>query len=89
MALAATVLCSGAALAQGPSDDPFGGGFPMNYSAEIFTMGAQDDSLHGWVFDWVSDLDSILMVGTDGFPESYLCGNIRDIAAAELRWRLS
>ena len=83
MALAATVLCSGATLAQGPSDDPFGGGFPMNYSAEIFSMGAQDDSLHGWGFNWLSDLDSIVMVGNAGFPESYACGLIRDIAAAD------
>ena len=55
----------------------------MNYSAEIFSMGAQDDSLHGWGFNWLSDLDSIVMVGNAGFPESYACGLIRDIAAAD------
>jgi len=82
-ALAAILLCAGATSAQESPDDPFGGGFSMNYSAELVTMGPQGDSLQACMFDWLSGLDSILMVGESGLAESYLCGEIRDMAAAD------
>ncbi|MEW5922672.1 MAG: delta-60 repeat domain-containing protein [Candidatus Zixiibacteriota bacterium] len=68
---------------QDPPDDPFGGGFPVNYQPEIFTMGVQNGALHGWGFAWLPGLDSILLMGDDSFPEIYPCGNDRDIAAGD------
>jgi hypothetical protein len=62
-------------------DDPFGGGFPFNYDAEILTMGTQNDSLHGWGYNWTPGVpDSIVLSGEGHFLESYQCGEIRDIA---------
>jgi len=79
--LAVFTLCSGAVYAQDPSDDPFGGGFPVNYKAEVLTMGAQNDSLHSWAYGWLSGgVDSLELTGDGSFPESYQCGENRDIA---------
>ena len=68
---------------QEPSDDPFGGGFPIDYDAEIFTMGTQNDSLHGWGYNWDSISSTIVLKGDGSFPESYQCGDKRDIAVAD------
>jgi len=83
MTMLALLLFSSTALAADPDDDPFHGGFPMNYSAEIYTLGPQGDSLLGWGFDWLDALDTIVMMGSASLPESYLCGADRDVAAAD------
>ena len=71
------------AFAQETPDDPDQDDFWLEHSAEILTMGAQDDFLQGWGFDWLSDEDSLFMVGTESFPQSYKCGDIRDVAASD------
>ena len=83
VAITVVVLCSGAALAQSPSDDPFHGGFSLNYKAEVFTMGAQNDSLHSWAFEWLTAEDTLILMGEGSFPESYQCGDNRDIALGD------
>lgn len=83
VALTVMVLCMSTTFAQEPPEDPFNGGFAVNQETEIFTMGMKNDSLQGWGFDWFSDQDSILLLGTGLFPESYQCGEDRDIAAAD------
>ncbi len=73
------------ALTQDATDDPFGGGFKINCSPEIFGMGIQNDSLHGWGFNWASGSgeNAVYLSGDGNFPESGQCGNIRDMAAAD------
>jgi len=83
-AIGAVSLIAFSSFSQAQEDDPFGGGFAVNKNAEIFAMGTQNDSLHGWAFDWLSSpSDSIILIGESSFPESYLCGDKRDIAAAD------
>ena len=66
------------------ADDPFGGGFLVSQDHEIFTMGRQADSLHGLCFDWLSDMDSLLLIADGDLLELYVCGEDRDIAAGDL-----
>lgn len=61
-------------------DDPFNGGFSVDYKAEVLTLGSQNDSLHSWAFSWLSVVDSLVLKGDSSFPESYQCGENRDIA---------
>ncbi len=81
MALTAAFLCSGAAFAQ----DPFDGGFSisLDYGKIIATMGEQNDSLQGSIFDWLSDQESIVQLSASAFPDGYQCGDVRDFASAD------
>ena len=80
LAITGAVLCFGTVFAQVPSDDPFGGGFSFNYKAEVLTLGTQNDSLHSWAF---AGEDNLVLIGDGSFPESYQCGENRDIAVGD------
>ncbi|MCP4567578.1 MAG: hypothetical protein GY841_08370, partial [FCB group bacterium] len=79
--LVALTLCWGAAFAQ---DDPFGGGFDISFEFGklIATMGEQNDTLQGWIFDWSSVDDSIYRVSAEPFADSQ-DGDDRDFAAGD------
>jgi len=46
-------------------------------------MGAQNDSLHSWAFEWLTAEDTLILMGEGSFPESYQCGDNRDIALGD------
>jgi len=78
--LGAVSLVGFSSFSHAQGDDPFGGGFSVNYKAEVFSMGTQNDSLHSWAFGWLSVVDSLVLKGDGSFPQSYQCGENRDIA---------
>ncbi len=67
------------------AQDPFGGGIsiPLDYGELIATMGEQNDSVQGWMFDWMTSPDSLIKIGGAAFPDGYQCGEDRDFAAAD------
>ncbi len=81
LVIATVVFFSGVVFAQ----DPLEGGFSisLDYGKLIATMGEQNDSLQGGIFDWLSTEDSIIQIGTGVFPDGFQCGDDRDFAAAD------
>lgn len=67
------------------AQDPFDGGFSIHYDYGqiIATLGERNDSLQGWIFDWLSAEDSIDQISDGAYPESSPCGEDRDFASGD------